>query len=124
MRILHLLVIAALVLSAAYVYKIKFESTLQVESVARLRHQIRQERDAIAALRAQWARLDNPARLKGLAERHLPLQQMQARQIDGLDRLPERPAPIVPAPGTDDPIGVMIETDAEFAAGSVGEGSR
>lgn len=124
MRILHLLVIAALVLSAAYVYKIKFESTLQVESVAKLRHQIRQERDAVAALRAEWAKLDNPARLKGLAERHLPLRQMQSRQIDDLDRLPERPLPTLPPPGADDPIGAMIDLEAGLATGSIGKGAR
>ena len=42
-------------LAAAYVYEIKFESTLQAERVAKLRGEIRREHDAIAALRAEWA---------------------------------------------------------------------
>ena len=37
MRLLNICVIAALVLAAAYVYKIKFESTRQAERVAKLR---------------------------------------------------------------------------------------
>jgi hypothetical protein len=119
MRVLHLFVIAALVLSAAYVYKIKFESTLQAESVAKLRNLIRHERDAVAALRAEWAKLDNPARIKGLTERHLPLRQIEAHQIDDLDHLPDR-APGIPQPGVEDPIGAMIEsTDSAFPTGSV-----
>ena len=71
MRLLNLCVLVLLVLAAAYVYEIKFESTLRAERVAKMRGDIRRERDAIAALRAEWATLDNPARIQGLARRHL-----------------------------------------------------
>ena len=57
MRVLNILVIAALVSAAAYVYKIKFESTRQAERLARFRMEIRQEQDAIAVLRAEWSKL-------------------------------------------------------------------
>ena len=36
-RLLHVVVLAALVLAAADVYKIKYESTLQAEKVSKLR---------------------------------------------------------------------------------------
>ena len=75
MRILNILVIAALVAAAAYVYKIKFESTRQAERLAKLRMEIRQEQDAIAALRAEWSKLDTPARIQELAKRHLSTLQ-------------------------------------------------
>ena len=52
MRILHFLVIGVLVFAAAYVYRIKMESTSRVERVLRLNAEIREQRDAIAALRA------------------------------------------------------------------------
>ena len=55
MRILHLFVIVALVMAAAYVYDIKFEATMQAERLSKLRGEIRRERDAVAALRADWA---------------------------------------------------------------------
>ena len=67
----HLSSSCALVAAAAYVYEIKFESTLQAERLAKLRSEIRRERDAIATLRAEWAKLDNPVRIQGLAQRHL-----------------------------------------------------
>ena len=86
MRILNIVVIAALILAASFVYKIKFESTLQAEQLAKLRGEVRRERDAIATLRAQWARLDNPTRIQGLAGRHLLLKPLVATQIDSLDR--------------------------------------
>ena len=95
-RLLNLCVIAALVFAAAYVYKIKFDSTLQAERVAKLNGEVRRERDAIAALRAEWAKLDSPGRIQGLVVRHLALQPIRANQFDNLDRLPDRPMVVVP----------------------------
>jgi hypothetical protein len=119
MRIIHLLVIGALVLAAAHVYRIKMESTSRTERVLRLHADIREQRDAIAGLRAEWARLDAPLRLQGLADRHLALKPLDATQYDSLKNLPERP-PNPVRPGDPDPIGAMIETiDAAAMTGSV-----
>jgi cell division protein FtsL len=106
-RLINFCVIAALFVAAAYVYKIKFESTQRAEQVAKLRTEIRREHDAIAALRAEWSRLDNPARIQELAKRHLALKPVEQRQFDRFDQLPERPTPLVPA-GVSDPIGFLI----------------
>ncbi|WP_291848967.1 hypothetical protein [Bradyrhizobium sp.] len=119
MRVVHLLVIGVLVFAAAYVYRIKMESTARVERVLRLHAEIREQRDAIAALRADWARLDAPLRLQGLADRHLALKPLVATQYDQLKNLPERP-PHFARPGAVDPIGAMINTiEAATDAGSV-----
>jgi cell division protein FtsL len=119
MRIIHLFVIGMLVFAAAYVYRIKMESTERTERVLRLRAEIREQRDAIAVLRAEWAKLDAPLRLQGLAERHLPLKPLNATQYDSLKNLPERPPSLV-RPGEPDPIGAMINTiDAAVAARTV-----
>ena len=119
MRIIHLLVIAALVFAAAYVYRIKMDSTSRTERVQRLHAEIREQRDAIAVLRAEWAKLDAPLRLQGLVERHLPLKPINATQHDSLKNLPERPPNFV-KPGDPDPIGAMIDTiDAAAAAATV-----
>jgi cell division protein FtsL len=111
MRLLHLVVIAALVASAAYVYKIKFDSTLRAERVARLRQEIKREHNATAALRAQWETLDSPARIQALTERHLAIKPIDATQVDTLNHLPERPAPPAAAE-TPDPIAAIIEGDS------------
>ena len=79
MRLLNIVIIAALILAASVVYKIKFDSTLQAERVGKLAGQMRRERDAIAALRAEWARLDTPGRIQGLADRHLKLPRCGRR---------------------------------------------
>ena len=125
MRILHLLVIGALIFAAAYVYRIKMDSTARTERVLKLHAEIREQRDAIAVLRSEWAKLDAPLRLQGLAERHLPLKPVNARQYDDLKNLPERPLTLV-KPGDPDPIGSMITTidasaDASSVTGSVSQ---
>jgi hypothetical protein len=119
-RLLHIVVLAGLVLAAADVYKIKYESTLEAERVAKLRAELRREQDLIASLRAEWAKLDRPDRLQELAQRHLALKPLEVRQYDTLDKLPERPVELVPS-GTADPIGAVIETmiDPDTLTGSV-----
>jgi len=123
MRIIHLLVIGALIFAAAHVYKIKMESTARTERVLRLRAEIREQRDAIAVLRSEWAKLDAPLRLQGLAERHLPLKPVNGTQYDSFKTLPDRPARMF-RPGEPDPIGAMLSTieaasDPDTVTGSV-----
>jgi hypothetical protein len=119
MRIIHLFVICALVFAAAYVYRIKMESTARTERVLRLHAEVREQRDAIAALRAEWAKLDSPSRLQRLSERHLTLKPLNATQHDSLKNLPERPPSFV-KPGSPDPIGAMIEIiDPDIVTGSL-----
>jgi cell division protein FtsL len=117
MRLLNLFVIIGLVAAAAYVYEIKFQATLDAERLAQMRGEIRRERDAIAALRAEWAKLVTPRRIEGLAQRHLPLKPIDAHQISSLDNLPERPKP--PVPDNADPIGAIIE-ETDIPTASVG----
>ena len=112
LRLLHLIVIAALVLAAAGVYKIKFDSTRQAEQVAKLRGEIRRQRDAIAALRAEWSELDSPPRIEALARQHLQLKPIDIGQYDKLGGLPEKPIDIVP-PGAADPIGAVLEAQGD-----------
>lgn len=122
MRLLHLLVICALVFAAAYVYRVKMESTVRTEQVMKLLHDIRESRNAIAALRAEWARLESPGRLQGLVERHLTLKPLEATQYEHLRNLPERPPSLV-EPGDPDPIATIIDTvdsiDRDVVTGSV-----
>src|SRR3954471_22849200 len=117
MRLLNLCVIVLLVLAAAYVYEIKFESTLRAERIAKMRSDAQRERDAIAALRAEWAALENPARLQGLARRHLRLQPADAVQYDSLARLPERPPTIVQPVPKDAMAKAIDNSDVTASAG-------
>jgi hypothetical protein len=108
LRVLNFVVIGALVLAAAYVYRIKYEATAQAERLDKLRDELRHERDKIADLRAQWGELDDPARIEALTKRFLKLKPVEATQFDNLDHLPDQP-PDYMRPGSRDPIGGMIE---------------
>src|SRR4029079_19834137 len=108
MRLLNILIIGALILAASFVYKIKFDSTLQAERVAKLRGELRRERDAIALLRAEWTKLDTPARLEALAKRHLALKPIEPTQFDDFQHLPERLAEPEVRPATSDPLDAML----------------
>jgi hypothetical protein len=120
-RSLNFCVIVLLVLAASYVYEIKFESTLRAERVAKMRADIRRERDVIASLRAEWATLDNPARIQGLAGRHLKLRPADAHHYDSLQNLPERPPTIVQPPAEDAMAALIDSTVYRRATGSVAE---
>lgn len=119
MRLINLFVICALVFAAAYVYRIKMDSTTRTEQVMRLRADIREQRDAIATLRAEWAQLESPNRMQGLVERHTSMKPIDAQQYDSLRNLPERP-PRFARPGQKDPIAAMIdELEGDGTTGSV-----
>jgi hypothetical protein len=108
LRVLNLVVIAALIVAAAYVYRIKYDSTVQAERLAKIRGEVRRERDTIAALRAEWGELENPGRIEALAKRYLHLVPVAPTQFDKLNALPERPPQLV-KPDSADPIGDVIE---------------
>jgi len=119
MRLLNICVFIPLVAAAVYVYEIKFESTLRAERVAKMRGDVQREREAIAALRAEWATLENPARVQGLVRRHSPLRPAEAVQYDPLDRLPDRP-PVIVQPSAADAIAAIIgNSNPRAATGSV-----
>ena len=119
MRIVHLLVICALVFAAAYVYRIKMESTVRTERVLQLRADIREQREAIAGLRAEWAKLETPSRMQDLAARYLSLKPIETMQYDQIKNLPLRPPNFI-KPDDPDPIGSMIDTtDKDIDKGSV-----
>src|SRR5476649_1608993 len=85
MRLFNVMVIGALILAASFVYKIKFDSTLQAERVGKIANELRRERNAVATLRAEWARLDSTGRIEGLASRHLVLKPIEQTQFDSLE---------------------------------------
>lgn len=120
MRFVHVLVICALVFAAGYVYRVKMVSTARTERVMQLRNEVREQREAIATLKAEWAKLEAPGRLQGLAERHTSLKPIDTTQFDDFRNLPERPPRIV-GPNDPDPIASMIEKvdSGEITTGSI-----
>jgi hypothetical protein len=118
-RMLNLVVIGVLIMAAAYVYRIKYDSTVQAERLAKIRSEVRRERDAIAALRAEWGELETPTRIEALTKRYLHLKPIAPTQFDKLNALPDQPPQLV-KPDSRDPIGEVIENLEEPPAAMTG----
>lgn len=118
MRLLNLIVAAALVLAAAYVYKIKVAATVEAERVAKLRTQIHRERDAIAALRAETAKQENPGRIQYLADHYLALKSFDPQQVNTVDLIPLRTTDTI-EPEVESFASSEPKAPAETATGSV-----
>lgn len=114
-RIANLLMVLALLVTAAVVYQVKYASTAEAERLAHLRAAIRAERDQISIMRAEWARRTAPLYVQGLVQRHLDLQPLSSDNISSLDDLPEKPT------ANGDRLGGMIEAlvDAPLTTSTV-----
>ena len=104
LRLLHLIVIGCLVAAAVALYQVKYQSTAHVQHIAKLRSEIRAERERISWLRAEWGKLGAPDRIQDLAQRHLGMKAAALVQVGEITALPEKPIT------SGDPIGDLIET--------------
>lgn len=102
-RIANIIMVIALLVTAAVVYQLKYASTMETERLANLRASIRKEREAISMMKAEWARRTSPFYIQGLVERHLDLKRLDMASVSDLSNLPAKPA------AQSDGIGGMIE---------------
>ena len=72
--------------AGAWLYQVKHQVATYDRELRDIRRQIEQARDRTTILRAEWALLNEPDRLRQVATRHLPLEPMQPQQFA---RLPE-----------------------------------
>ena len=114
-RVLNLVSVFALLAAAGAVYHLKYSSTFEAQEIARLRSDIRAERDRMAILNAEWARRTSPDRIQALAENHLDMQPLDVDRMDNLASLPAKPEQ------GSDVLGGMIEAlvDGPTITGSI-----
>lgn len=82
------LIVAAAV--AVGLYQVKYEVQRLEEQLGELRGQIREDREALHVLEAEWSYLNRPARLARLAKAHLDLRPMKPKQVAAVSQLPPR----------------------------------
>jgi hypothetical protein len=108
-RFMHTAAILALVGSALYAYRIKYDSIYLSERAAKLHTQVAREKEAIAVLRAEWQFVNRPDRIQTLADKHLrDLAPAQISQLVRWSDIPPRPAAV-------DGIGAKLEALGLFA---------
>ncbi|NGM19968.1 hypothetical protein G3576_08070 [Roseomonas stagni] len=67
--------------AGAWLYQVKHHVATYDRELRDVRRQTEQMRDRISILRAEWALLNEPDRLRQVATRHLPLEPMQPTQF-------------------------------------------
>lgn len=72
-------------------FLVKYEVQALEEDLRAANHQIRRDREQIHVLQAEWAYLNEPSRLRALAEKHLNLHPLEPTQVITLASLPQRP---------------------------------
>ena len=120
-RTSDIVLIAVMVVAAAFTYRTKHEAENELAEVRTLQRQIQYEEDTIDLLKADWSILTQPARLQRLTELYQPellLQPVEARQIVGLDELPSRPVEI-PDPAGEPPEGMADAAQDPTVTGGV-----
>jgi hypothetical protein len=112
-RILNFVSVIALLAAAGAVYHVKYSAAFEAQKIAKLREDIRFERDRIATLGAEWARRTAPERIQTQAEHHLDMQPLDNDHMDVLASLPAKPE------ANGDALGGMIEALSDGKAGGI-----
>jgi cell division protein FtsL len=84
-----LFVLLAGALSLA-LFSVKYQVQDLEGELANLNRSIKAEQQAIRVLKAEWSHLNNPERLRGLAERHLGLDQVRPDQMQTLQNISDK----------------------------------
>ena len=96
-RTLDIIMIGALIAGAAWTFKVKYDSEVAKEELARLERRLRIEQEAIDILKADWSLLTSPERLENLTARYhdeLRLEEARPDQVGTIGEIMMRPLPI------------------------------
>lgn len=93
-------------------FMVKHQVQVLEDELTGLNRQLTADRQAIHVLRAEWSHLNEPTRLKTLADRYLPMAPLTASQLSADPDLPlrvsESPAPEKPAGNFEDRIRAAL----------------
>lgn len=126
---MDILFIGLLLAGAAFTYKIKHDSEVAIERVAKLEREIKKEQELTDILKADWALQVSPKRLEILVEKYrgeLGLDVLKSENIGGLEQVPVKVQipKILPDTGIADLIMPNINLDTNIATGSVDRSSE
>ena len=112
LRLLNGFLVVGLLVSAYFLYVLEHRTRSAERDIMLLDAQLRDERENIKLLTAEWSLLTRPDRIEHLAAKHLKLQVLGSLQriseSDIYARVPPEPVIAPGTPGTD-PIGDMLK---------------
>lgn len=88
MRIFTLVYMACFAALAMGLYLVKYTVQNIHRDVASMSHELAREKESLHLLKAEWAYLNRPDRLRQLAERHLDLVPFDSRRMENMALLP------------------------------------
>ncbi len=119
-RSLDILMVAALIASVVWTFKVKHDSQEALDNVAVLQKQIEAEKNRVDLLESDWSLLTSPARLEKLVKHYggqLELEPIDPSQLANDNTLPGiKPKPIQTLDENQDGYADIDET---FSTGSV-----
>jgi len=88
LRITALVYMACFAALAMGLYLVKYTVQDVQREVGALKQQLANEKESLHLLKAEWAYLNRPERLRQLAGRHLDLVAVDVRRIEEMDAIP------------------------------------
>ena len=88
-RFSSLLWIVGLATAAFVLYLVKYEVKEVKTAALAVERQLNHEREMLHMLRAEWAYLNRPERLRDLAGKYLQMREVSGEQLVALNLLPE-----------------------------------
>jgi cell division protein FtsL len=111
-KFLNAILVVTLLVSGFVLYSLEHSTRGIERRIAKLERGISEEIESTKFLNAEWSSLTRPDRLKALAEQHLGLKTLEAKQIVRIEELgqkvPAEPIIKLEADGSD-PIGAIID---------------
>lgn len=95
-RLVNFVLFVFVLLGAFWLYQVKHEAKETEKNIANLQKQIKEEKEALLLLKAEWSFLNRPERVQQLSERfakQLGLTDVKPYQIGEAEDLPERSSP-------------------------------
>ena len=111
-KFLNAILVVTVLISGFILYSLEHTTRDLERRVVRFERGIDEEIESTKFLNAEWSSLTRPDRLKRLAEQHLGLTTLQAKQIVKIEeigsKVPAEPLIKLEADGSD-PIGAIID---------------
>ena len=85
-------------LLAVFVFAVKYEVQDLETDYSELNRSIERERQSIHVLLAEWSHLNEPARIRELARKHLGLEGLTVGQVGDVSQIPMRTDPVQEPP--------------------------
>ncbi|MEX0969125.1 MAG: cell division protein FtsL [Paracoccaceae bacterium] len=120
--VLYLCALALVLIFATWAYQVNYRTKSEMDHVSQLQREIAHERQILAVLRAEWAYLNRPERLRALVEMNFADLRLMPLHADHFAKISDVAMPRPPMPDDiDGLISGLVDTAAREAEESEGQ---